>query len=59
VILRRITPGNVVELERKLLARELLADVRWLDKRIPVAKQRLSQALAAPRARARWRLCGR
>jgi transposase len=47
VMLRRITPGGVVALERKLLARELLEDVRWLDKRIPVAKQRLSQALAA------------
>ncbi len=35
-----------MELERKLLARELLEEVRWLDKRIPVAKQRLSQALA-------------
>ena len=46
-LLRRITPASVVELERKLVARELLEDVRWLDKRIPVAKQRLSQALAA------------
>ncbi len=47
VMLRKIAPGSIVELERKLLARELLADVRWLDKRIPVAKQRLSQELAA------------
>jgi hypothetical protein len=46
-LLRKITPGSVVELERKLLARELLEEVRWLDKRIPVAKRRLSQALAA------------
>ncbi len=47
VMLRKITPGSVVELERKLVARDLLDDVRWLDKRIPVAKQRLSQALTA------------
>ncbi|HZW44382.1 MAG TPA: IS110 family transposase [Dermatophilaceae bacterium] len=47
VMLRKIAPGGVVELERKLLARELLEDVRWLDRRIPVAMQRLSQALTA------------
>jgi transposase len=46
-LLRTITPGDPVALERKLLARELLEEIRWLDKRIPAAKQRLSQALAA------------
>ena len=46
-MLRSIAPGDVVELQRKLVARELLDDVRWLDRRIPGAKQRLSQALAA------------
>ncbi|MDQ3708517.1 MAG: transposase [Actinomycetota bacterium] len=46
-LLRSIAPGDTVELERKLVARELLDDVRWLDRRIPAAKQRLSQALAA------------
>jgi len=34
-LLRTITPGDVVELERKLAARELLEEIRWLDKRIP------------------------
>jgi hypothetical protein len=46
-LLRQVTPGDVVALERKLAARELLEEIRWLDKRIPVAKQRLSQALSA------------
>ncbi|MDQ3481475.1 MAG: IS110 family transposase [Actinomycetota bacterium] len=36
-----------MELERKLVARELLEDWRWLDRRIPAAKQRLSDALTA------------
>jgi transposase len=46
-MLRQVTPRDVVALERKLAARELLEEIRWLDKRIPVAKQRLSQALTA------------
>jgi hypothetical protein len=41
VLLRKITPGSAVELERKLFARELLEEIRWFDKRIPVVKQRL------------------
>ena len=46
-ILSRVAPTTVVELERKLLAREILADIRALDRRIPTAKRRLSEALAA------------
>jgi len=46
-LLRKITPSSIVELERKLVARELLEDWRWLDRRIPAAKQRLSDALTA------------
>ncbi len=42
-----MTPGGIVELERKLLARELLEDWRWLDRRIPAAQQRLAAAVAA------------
>jgi transposase len=46
-LLRKISPGSVVELERKLIARELVADIRALDQRIPAANRRLSEALAA------------
>ena len=46
-LLRTIPAGDVVTLERKLLARELIDDVRRLDRRIPPARRRLSQALAA------------
>ena len=46
-VLRKVTPGSIVELERKLVARELLDDIRALDRRIPAATKRLSQALAA------------
>jgi transposase len=45
-VLRTVRPGSIVELERKLVARELVEDIRWLDRRIPIAKQRLSEALA-------------
>lgn len=34
-VVRKVSPGRVVELERKLIARELLADIRALDQRIP------------------------
>ena len=46
-LLRKIHPGSVVELERKLIAGELVADIRALDKRIPAANRRLAEALAA------------
>jgi hypothetical protein len=38
---------NVVELERKFIAREVVDDIRALDRRIPAANRRLSEALAA------------
>ncbi len=46
-LLRKVSPASVVELERKLIARELLADIRALDQRIPAANRRLPEALAA------------
>ena len=46
-LLRTIPAGDVVTLERKLLARELVEDVRRLDRRIPPARRRITQALMA------------
>ncbi len=46
-LLRTIPAGDVVTLERKLLARELIDDVRRLDRRIPPARRRLTAALTA------------
>ncbi len=46
-LLRTIPAGDVVTLERKLLARELIDDVRRLDRRIPPARRRLTEALTA------------
>jgi transposase len=46
-VLRTIPAGDVVTLERKLLARELIDDVRRLDRRIPPARRRLTEALGA------------
>lgn len=48
-MLRTVTPGSVVELERKLLARELLDDWRWLERRIPRPSGDLCEALTAYR----------
>ncbi len=45
--LRAVRPGSIVELERKLIARELLEDIRALDRRLPAANKRLAEALAA------------
>ena len=45
-LLRSITPGDIVELERKLLARELLTDIRAIERRVPTATRRLEQTLA-------------
>jgi transposase len=45
-MLRTITPGDVVALERKLLARHMLDDIRSVERRIPAATRRLEQALA-------------
>ena len=46
-ILRAVRPGSVVELERKLIAAELVEDIRALDRRLPAASKRLAEALAA------------
>ncbi len=46
-LLRTVPAGDIVTLERKLLARELIDDIRRLDRRIPAARRRLSEALAA------------
>lgn len=46
-LLRTVPVDGVVTLERKLLARELIDDIRRLDRRIPTARRRLSEALAA------------
>ncbi len=46
-LLRTIPAGDVVTLERKLLARELIDDVRRVDRRIPPARRRITEALAA------------
>ncbi len=45
-LLATIRPQGVVEEMRKQMARELLADWRQLDRRVTVASQRLSQAVA-------------
>ena len=46
-LLRTVSPGTVVELERKLIARELQEDIRALDRRIPAANKRLTEALTS------------
>ncbi len=46
-LLRKAPVGDVVALHRKLVARELLDDVRALDRRIPAAHKRLDAALHA------------
>ena len=46
-LLRTIPACDVVTLERKLLARELIDDVRRLDRRIPPARRRITEALTA------------
>ncbi len=46
-LLRSIAPaGDVVTLQRKVVAREMLGDIGDLDRRIPTATRRLEQALA-------------
>jgi hypothetical protein len=43
--LRRIHPITVVDVERKRIARELLADVRRLDRQVKTASQIIRQAI--------------
>jgi transposase len=45
VLLRQIHPITVVDLERKRIARELLADVRRLDRQIKTASQAIRTAV--------------
>jgi transposase len=44
-LLRRIHPITVVDVERKRIARELLADVRRLDRQVKTASQAIRQAV--------------
>lgn len=46
-LLRRVRPVTAVEVERKHIAQQLLADWRWLNRRIPPAQERLSEAVVA------------
>lgn len=46
-LLRRVRTPGVVNGERRQIARELLADWRWLNRRIATVEQRLSHLLAA------------
>ena len=45
-ILRGIRPSNVVDTERKAIARELLADVRRLDRALAENRKRCAEAVA-------------
>jgi transposase len=44
-LLRRVHPITVVDVERKRIARELLADVRRLDRQVKTASQIICQAI--------------
>ncbi len=46
-ILRSLRPVTTIDVERKQIAGELLADWRWLHRRIPDIAQRIRDALAA------------
>ncbi len=46
-MLRSVRPGSVVEIERGEMAKQLLDDWRWCDRRIPAVEGRLHEALAA------------
>lgn len=46
-MLRRMRPGTPVEEQRKLVARQHLADIRRLDREITTNKQRIKPAVAA------------
>jgi transposase len=45
VLLRRTRPTTIVDVERKRIARELLADVRRLDRQIKTASQAIRSAV--------------
>jgi transposase len=44
-LLRRVRPITLVDVERKRIARELLADVRRLDRQVKTASQAIRQAV--------------
>ena len=46
-MLRSVRPGSAVEVERREMAKQLLDDWRWCDRRIPAVEDRLHEALAA------------
>jgi hypothetical protein len=47
-LLRRVHPITVVDVERKRIARELLADVRRLDRQATMASQAIAPRSASP-----------
>jgi transposase len=46
-MLRSVRPGSPVEIERREVAKQLLEDWRWCDRRIPTVEVRLHEALQA------------
>jgi transposase len=46
-LLQSLRPVTTIDVERKQIAQELLADWRWLHKRIPDVTRRIHDALAA------------
>jgi transposase len=46
-LLRRIRPATAVQIQRKTIARELLADLRRLDKALATNRRRCAEAVAA------------
>ena len=46
-MLRSVRPGSPVELERREVAKQLLEDWRWCNRRIPTVEARLHEALEA------------
>lgn len=46
-LLRSIRPATAVQVQRKQVCAQMLADWRWLNRRIPPAEQRLADAVAA------------
>jgi hypothetical protein len=49
-LLRQIHPITAVDVERKRIARQLLADVRRLDRQVKTASQAIRQAVRSPAA---------
>jgi len=47
MLLRDVRPVSTVDAQRKEMAKEMLADRRWLNRRIPPAEDRLIDAVTA------------